>query len=270
MIWALATGQLVPEGLSLELGSGDVEGLNLQAMTQDPPWDVTAISFGALPVLADHWAVLASGASFGVGVGPQVVEASKRNSRGPKDLRGKRVALPGANTSAALAFGLYLEGIEVEAVQLEFSEIPQAVAQGKVDAGVVIHEAGLQLGSLGLRAVVDLGQWWGQQTDGLPLPLGATAVRRSLPLDSQQHIDAILRESISLALEHRQQALAWAHPKAKGLSPELLDEYIRRYVNPLTLDFGDRGEEAMRTFLQRGHSLGLIPETASRVVLVRG
>jgi 1,4-dihydroxy-6-naphthoate synthase len=197
--------------------------------------------------------LLPSGASFGDRYGPVVVA---RGPLGPDGLRGKRVAVPGRLTTAYLTLQLYEP--QIEAKFLPFDRILDAVVGGEVDAGVVIHEGQLTYASEGFTKVVDLGEWWHQQT-GLPLPLGGNAVRRSHGLKTLHQISRLLRESIEYSLDHREEALAYALQFARGLNPSTADRFVSMYVNEWTLDYGERGRLAVQTLLDRGSEKGLIP-----------
>jgi 1,4-dihydroxy-6-naphthoate synthase len=175
----------------------------------------------------------------------------------PEELAGKRVAVPGTMTSAYLLLKLF--GPETETVHVPFDQIPDAVVSRKVDAGVLIHEGQLTYGDLGLRAVVDLGAWWGKDT-GLPVPLGGLAVRRELDAEMVQRISDAVKASIRFALDNRADALEYALQFGRGLSTALGDRFVGMYVNELTLECGEPGRRAVQLLLDRAHAAGLTPE----------
>jgi 1,4-dihydroxy-6-naphthoate synthase len=197
--------------------------------------------------------LLPSGASFGDRYGPVVVS---RAGLGFGTLKGKRVAVPGKMTTAYLALQLYEPG--VNAVVTSFDKILDTVARGEVDAGVVIHEGQLTYANTGLRKVLDLGEWWYQETK-LPLPLGANAVRRALDSYTKHAVAALLKESIEYSLNHREEALSYAQQFSRGLDAATADRFVSMYVNDWTLDYGRRGRLAVQELLDRGFQKGLLP-----------
>lgn len=250
MFYALATGKIDTEGVTYIHELQDIQTLNERAMRQE--LDVTAVSIHAYAYLSDHYSLLQHGASMGDRYGPRIVT---REPSSREDLRGKRIAIPGRLTSAYLATRLYQP--EFEAVDVPFDQIEDAVASGRVDAGVLIHEGQLTFQESGLHLVVDLGEWWFGET-GLPLPLGGNAIRKDIPDDLQRKISRHLRASISYGLSHRQDALDHAMQYARGLDRSKADTFIGMYVNDWTLDYTERGREAIRQFLGRGVESGII------------
>jgi 1,4-dihydroxy-6-naphthoate synthase len=175
----------------------------------------------------------------------------------PAQLPARRIAVPGRLTSAFLALQLAVGEI-AEPVLVPFDRILDAVAEGEVDAGLVIHEGQLTYERQGLRLVIDLGEWWADATGGLPLPLGANAVRRDLGEETSRRLSALLRRSIAYGLEHRGEALAHAARYGRGLDGALADRFVGMYVNERTLDYGEDGRAAVAELLRRGHEAGLI------------
>ncbi len=230
----------------------DIETLNQRALKGE--LEVSAVSIHAYAHLADRYALLSSGSSMGDRYGPTLV------TREPAQLdwlRGRTIAVPGKLTTAYLALQLCL-GRDVPVVVMPFNEILPAVAEGRVDAGLLIHEGQLYYGDRGLHGVVDLGQWWFAET-GLPLPLGGNVVRKDLGEAMVSRIARLLKESIRYALDHRQEALGYALQYARGLDPALADRFVGMYVNEWTIDYGPRGREAVRTLLGRAAEAGLVP-----------
>jgi 1,4-dihydroxy-6-naphthoate synthase len=251
MFYGLATNKVRTPGLKFSHVLADIETLN-QAARQEI-YDVTAFSFGAYPFLRDKYVLLDCGASFGEGYGPIVVSQHPMKR---EDLTKCRIAVPGLQTSAYLALRLFEP--HVEPVVMAFDQILDAVKNSVVDAGLLIHEGQLFFSQMGLHKVVDLGQWWVEQT-GLPLPLGGNAVRRSLGRTMGLQVGRVIRESVSYALEHREAAVNYAMQFARDMEPELADKFIGMYVNKWTLGYGERGRQAVNEFLKRGVSAGLIP-----------
>jgi len=251
MFYALACGKLDTGGVNFEHILQDIETLNAWAM--EGRLEITALSAHAYAYVCDRYILLPHGASMGEGYGPMVVA---RQELPPEALRGARIAVPGKLTSAYLALCLFED--EFEPVFIRFDEIMQAVADGSVDAGLLIHEGQLTHASFGLHTVVDLGAWW-WNTTGLPLPLGLNAVRRDLGSELIRRVSALLHQSIRYALEHRQEALDYALKYGRGLSSDTADRFVGMYVNERTLDMGPDGREAVKQFLQMGAQRGLVP-----------
>ena len=254
MFYGLATQKVRTPGMKFSHVLADIETLNQAA--QRELYDVTAFSFGAYPYLCDKYVLLDCGASFGEGYGPIVVSQHPMKK---EDLRKCRIAVPGLQTSAYLSLRLYEPN--VDAVVIPFDQILDAVKNSVVDAGLLIHEGQLYFPQMGMHKVVDLGQWWIEQT-GLPLPLGGNAVRRALGRTMGLQIGRAIRESVEYAMEHREAAVNYAMQFARDMETELADKFIGMYVNKWTLGYGDRGRQAVREFLKRGVDAGLIPGPA--------
>jgi 1,4-dihydroxy-6-naphthoate synthase len=251
MFYGLATKKLGTGELAFSHFLEDIESLNQKAL--EGFYDITAISFHAYPYLADRYLLLPSGASFGERYGPLVVA---RGPLGSEGLRGKRVAVPGKMTTAYLVLQLYERNFEP--VFTPFDEVLEAVTRGAVDAGLVIHEGQLTYSESGLMKVLDLGEWWHQET-GLPLPLGGNAIQRSLDRHTLCAVANLLKESIQYSLDHREEALNYAAQFARGLDTPTADRFVAMYVNEWTLDYGERGRQAVQALLDRGYQDGLLP-----------
>jgi 1,4-dihydroxy-6-naphthoate synthase len=252
MFYALATGKVRLPGFKFTHTLADIESLNQAARKE--LYDVTAISVYAYAFLADKYVLLDCGASFGEGYGPIVVSSHPIKK---EELAGKKVAVPGTLTTSYLVLKLFEPGVET--VTKPFDKILDAVRAGEVEAGLLIHEGQLLYPEAGLHRVIDLGQWW-QETTKLPLPLGANAIRRSLGADAGRQIARIIRESISYALEHREEALNYAMQFARDMDPELADKFVGMYVNRWTLNYGEEGQQAVHELLARGAAAGLVPQ----------
>jgi len=257
MFYGLATNKVRLSGLRFTHTLCDIETLNRKAMEGDGLYDVTAISFHAYPYIQHNYALLPSGGSVGDGYGPMIV-ATRAISQ--SEIKRKRIAIPGMLTTAYLALRLFAPGIETEVVP--FDQIISQVLEGKYEAGLIIHEGQLTYGKSGLQRIVDLGKWWLKMT-GLPLPLGGNAIRRNLGPDLISNIAVALRDSIQYALDHRDEALAYAMQFARDLDPQLADKFVGMYVNERTLDYGPDGREAVRRLLDMGHKAGIIPQAAN-------
>jgi 1,4-dihydroxy-6-naphthoate synthase len=252
MFYALTHDKLDTGGLKFVHQLEDIETLNKRALKGE--LEVSAVSIHAYAYLADHYALLASGSSMGDRYGPKLVT---REPASLDDLRNRTIAVPGLLTTAYLTLQLCL-GPEVPIEVMPFDQILPAVAEGRVDAGLLIHEGQLYYGDRGLHQVVDLGEWWFDKT-GLPLPLGGNVVRKDLGPALVAQIARLLRESIEYALAHRQEALDYALEYARGLDPGLADRFVGMYVNDWTVDYGARGREAVQTLLTLAAEAGLVP-----------
>jgi 5,8-dihydroxy-2-naphthoate synthase len=252
MFYALAHNKLDTGDLVFRHELQDIETLNRRALKGE--LEVSAVSIHAYAYLADKYALLPSGCSMGDRYGPMIV-ARKELAIG--DLRTVTIAVPGTMTTAFLALRLLLPGA-IEHQVIPFDEIIPAVAAGKFDAGLIIHEGQLTFQNQGLRLIVDLGVWWQEKT-GLPLPLGGNAVRRDLGPETMRTISRLLKESIRYALGHRQDALDYALQYARDMDRGLADRFVGMYVNDWTLDYGPRGRAAVARLLEEGHRAGVIP-----------
>jgi 1,4-dihydroxy-6-naphthoate synthase len=251
MFYGLATNKLETDGLRFEHTLKDIQSLNEDA--KNGVFDVTAISFHAYAYIADKYALLPHGASIGDKYGPILVS---REPRKPEEISGMKIAIPGELTSAFLALRIYNADFEYEV--FPFDEIIDAVKNGKVDAGLLIHEGQLFYKQMGLDKVLDLGEWWNEKT-GLPLPMGGNVIRRDLGEDLMRQVSKHLHRSIIYSMENREDALRYAMQFARDMEPELADRFVAMWVNDLTLDYGERGREGVRRLLQEGYEKGIIP-----------
>lgn len=231
----------------------DIETLNQRAFQGE--LELTAVSLHGYAHLTDIYALCNCGASMGDDYGPIVVA---REPWTVDDLKGKTIAVPGTLTTAFLSLKLLL-GDEFEYEVHPFDELLNLVEAGRVDAGLIIHEGQLTFGDQGLHLVIDMGKWWLAET-GLPLPLGANAIRKDLGPEVMAEVTGLLKQSIEYGLEHRQEALEYALQYGRDLDTEKADRFVGMYVNDWTLDFGERGREAVRMLLHRGYEAGVIPE----------
>ena len=255
MFYALAEGKIDTGDLRYVHELSDIESLNHRALKGE--LEVTAVSIHAYAYLHRTYALLNSGSSMGDRYGPRLVSKTARPTDPRSALRGLRIGVPGKLTTAYLTLKLYQpEFIEVV---LPFDTIEDAVLQGEVDVGLLIHEGQLTFADRGLHLWTDLGEWWYGDT-GLPLPLGGNVVRRDLGPAVIQQVARDLKASIVYALEHRAPALAHASRFNRGIGEERTDRFVGMYVNHWTVDYGDKGREAVRALLDRAWSAGLVPE----------
>lgn len=252
MFYGLATHKIETGHLNFEHVLKDIQTLNEEA--RKGTYDVTAISFHAYAYIADKYALLPHGASIGDNYGPVLVANEELD---PSQLSDITIAVPGTLTSAFLALSIHTPQFKYEVVP--FDEIIEAVKEKRCDAGLLIHEGQLFYHNLGLHKVLDLGEWWHERTGGLPLPMGGNAIRRELGTETIREVSDLLRESIRYSLDNREDALAYAMQFAREMDPLLADRFVAMWVNELTLDYTDRGREAVRRLLTEGYERGIIP-----------
>lgn len=253
MFYALAMDRIDAHGWRFEHILRDIETLNRKALRGE--LDITAISIHAYPYVAEKYALTDCGSSMGDGYGPIVVATEPMEVDA---LRGRRIAIPGELTTAFLVLQLLLGTKTFDYTVVAFDQIIDTVADGTVEAGLIIHEGQLTYQNRKLHKVVDLGAWWKQET-GLPLPLGGNCIRRDLGLEAMREVSGILKRSIQFGLDHRDAAVQHALQYARDMGAELADQFVGMYVNPWTLEYGDTGRRAVRELLNRGHAAGLIP-----------
>jgi 1,4-dihydroxy-6-naphthoate synthase len=258
MFHALANGKIDTGDYEFRHELVDIETLNRRAFTGE--LELTAVSLHGYAYLTDIYALCPCGASMGDRYGPMVVARKKMSLA---DARTKTIAVPGTLTTAYLALRMCL-GVDFKHVVVPFDQILDAVEAGQyqgqpVDAGLIIHEGQLTYGERSLELIVDTGVWW-SDTTGLPLPLGANAIRKDLGPKAMSEVNRLLKESIRYGLEHRAEALDYALQYGRDLDRGQADKFVGMYVNDWTLDFGPRGREAVRQLLARGHQAGVIPK----------
>ncbi len=258
MFYALFQGKIDTGSLQFEEIREDIESLNQKAM--EGVYDVSAISFHAYPYIAEKYFLLSTGACFGDRYGPIVISSKVLK---PKQLLRVRMAIPGKLTSAFLALKLYEHHLAGEGKsgicysQVAFDQIIDHVIAGKMDAGLLIHEGQLNFSDKGLHKIVDLGEWWYKETQ-LPLPLGGIVARRDLSPELIKEVGLKIRESVLYALEHKEEALAYALPFARGLDAEKAKEFVGMYVNDTTIDLDRKGIKAIKTLLEKGYQQGIV------------
>ena len=249
MFYGLASGKVPSDGFELEHVLSDIETLNRAAFAG--AYEITAVSFHAYAYLTDKYMLLPHGASMGDRYGPIVV-----SNRPASSLNGITVAIPGTLTTAFLALRLFDPSVAY--VVMPFDEIQEAVRRGDAQAGLLIHEGQLTWADEGLHKIVDLGEWWANRTKGLPLPLGGNVIRRDLGASVISRLSGLLHDSIAYGLGHREEAVAYAMQFGRGLDKARTDRFVGMYVNNLTLDYGERGREAVQKLLREAHEAGVI------------
>ena len=258
MFHALANGKIDTGPYEFQHELVDIETLNRRAFSGE--LELTAVSLHAYAHLSDIYMLCPCGASMGDGYGPMVIT---RGAATLDEVRSRSIAVPGTLTTAYLALRLCL-GNDLQHVVVPFDQIIEAVERGEfagqpIDAGLIIHEGQLTYADRGLSLVVDLGKWW-LETTGLPLPLGANAIRKDLGETVIQDVNRLLKQSIEYGLAHREEALKYALRYGRDLDLGRADRFVGMYVNDWTLDFGPRGRRAVEQLLARGHAAGIIPQ----------
>ena len=258
MMRALMDGHLDTGPYALEVEAHPTDVLNRLASCDDPP-EVCAISFGHYEAIADRFQLLPHGGSMGEGYGPVVVT---RRPMAAEELRGLRVAVPGTTTTAWAVLRMIAPEIEPVVVPIvPYARIFDALRDGEVDAGLIIHEGRLTYEDLGFHKVVELGDWWAENVGDVPLPLGANALRRDLPEADRRAISELLRASIAHALEHQDEVVDWLLARGGALeNAERVQTYLSMYANQRTLDYGPEGRAGIRRFFEEAVARGVYAE----------
>ena len=252
MFYGMFTGKVTSPDFKVNHVIEDIEKLNRKAT--NPELDVTAVSVHACAYIPGY-TVLRSGGSFGIGYGP-IVTSTKQMSI--DEIKKSKIAIPGKMTSAFLLLQLMIGKFDY--VEMNFSDIPKAVKNGEVDAGLVIHETQLSYEQEGNVKILDVGEWWDKTTNGLPVPLGINVMKTSLGMDVIHKFDKYLQESIQYGLEHFDDAIEYAMQYSRGKPRDLIEKFVKMYVNPVTVNMGDPGEESIRRVFEMAKEKNLVPE----------
>ena len=252
MFYGMFTGKVPSEDFKVNHVIEDIEKLNLKAT--DPQLDVTAVSVHACAYIPGY-TILRSGGSFGIGYGP-IVTARKQMSI--DEIKKCKIAIPGKMTSAFLLLQLMIGKFDY--VEMNFSDIPEAVKSGKVDAGLVIHETQLSYEQEGNVKILDVGEWWDKTTNGLPVPLGINVMKTNLGMDTIHKFDKYLQASIEYGLENLEDAIEYAMQYSRGKPRDLIEKFVKMYVNKVTVNMGDSGEESIRKLFEMAKEKGLVPD----------
>lgn len=241
MFDALINGRIDTEGLELEVRYADIEELNSAVMqdNENAP-DISKISYAVVPLITERYAILHSGSALGHGNGPLLVAGDEESVVEDYNMR---IAIPGYNTTANLLLTRIYPRLTNKREYL-FSDIAKVIAHGECDAGVLIHEGRFVYHSQGLSLLADLGVEWGKKT-GLPLPLGAIAVRRTLPAEVQQLVDTLIHRSIEYAFTHPEECMPFVRSHAQEMDDEVMKSHIALFVNEHSLDIGAEGRTAV-------------------------
>lgn len=262
MFDAIVNERIDLEGLSFTPRLADVEALNRDAFSGAA--EVTKLSYHAYAYVRPDYALLDAGSALGRNCGPLVIAARRMD---PDEIRqgSLRIAIPGVYTTANFLFGLAFPGAG-DRMPLVFSDIESAVLDGRFDAGVIIHESRFTYEAKGLHKVIDLGEFWEQQT-GMPIPLGAIAIRRSLPEDVKQRVNRVLRRSVEYAFANREASLPYVRAHAQEMDESVMYKHIDLYVNEYSVDLGDEGRRAVTTLFDKAAALRLVPESPEPLFL---
>ena len=252
MFYGMFTGKVPSPDFKVNHVIEDIEKLNRKAT--DPQLDVTAVSVHACAFIPGY-TILRSGGSFGIGYGP-IVTAKKQMTI--EEIKKCKIAIPGKMTSAFLLLQLMIGKFDY--VEMNFSDIPEAVKNGKVDAGLVIHETQLSYEQEGNVKILDVGEWWDKLTDGLPVPLGINVMKTSLGMETIHKFDQYLQASIEFGLENLDDALEYAMQYSRGKPRELIEKFVKMYVNEVTVNMRDSGEESIRKLFEMAKEKKLVPE----------
>ncbi|MBS3922301.1 MAG: ABC transporter substrate-binding protein [Nitrosarchaeum sp.] len=252
MFYGMFTGKVASPDFTVKHVIEDIEKLNRKAT--NPELDVTAVSVHACAYIPGY-TILRSGGSFGIGYGP-IVTAKKEMTL--DEIKKGKIAIPGKMTSAFLLLQLMIGKFDY--VEMNFSDIPEAVRDGKVDAGLVIHETQLSYQQEGNLKIVDVGEWWDKETGGLPVPLGINVMKTSLGMDTIHKFDLYLQESIQYGLDNLDDALNYAMQYSRGKPKDLIEKFVKMYVNKVTVNMGDKGEESIRRLFEMAKQKNLVPE----------
>jgi len=252
MFYGMFTGKIPSPDFKVNHVIEDIEKLNRKAT--DPQLDVSAVSVHACAYIPGY-TILRSGGSFGIGYGP-IVTAREQMSR--EEIKKCKIAIPGKMTSAFLLLQLMIGKFDY--VEMNFSDIPEAVKSGKVDVGLVIHETQLSYEQEGNIKILDVGEWWDKTTNGLPVPLGINVMKTDLGMETIHKFDKYLQASIEYGLENLENALEYAMQYSRGKPKELIEKFVKMYVNKVTVNMGDSGEESIRRLFEMAKEKSLVPD----------
>ena len=253
MFYGLASGNVKLEGIQIKHVLQDIQSLNERALNGE--LEVTAISAHAFPYVADRYWIMRTGASMGEGYGPVIIA---RHYTSLDQLRGKTVGTPGPMTTATLLFKTFTDGIRN--IDMPFDAIMQAVGDGTVDAGLLIHEGQITYEALGFKKVLDFGELWERESGGLPLPLGLDVVRKDLGEALARKLSHGLKDSIAYGYQHQSESIPYAMQWGRGIDYSLGERFVKMYVSDLTVDMGDAGKKALELLFHKGHEQGLLPQ----------
>jgi 1,4-dihydroxy-6-naphthoate synthase len=253
-VFGALTNGLLEDGPTVRAHLADIEELNNAAARG--LFELTKVSYGAIPFLMDRYRILSSGGAIGRGCGPLLVARPAQAPPLFSDFARKRIAIPGERTTAFMLLQLAL-GTRPKSVQMRFDRIIPAVASGEVDAGLIIHESRFTYRDAGLISIADLGEWWENMTL-LPIPLGAILVRNDVGESETRAIETAIRRSLDFARENEAAVMPYVREHAVEMSDDVMRAHIELYVNEFTVDLGIPGREAVRALFARAHDAGIL------------
>ena len=259
MFYGMFTGKIKSPDFTVNHVIEDIEKLNRKAT--NPELDVTAVSVHACAYIPGY-TILRSGGSFGIGYGP-IVTGGKQMTI--DEIKKGTIAIPGKMTSAFLLLQLMIGKFDY--VEMNFSDIPEAVRNGKVDAGLVIHETQLSYEQEGNVKILDVGEWWDKKTNELPVPLGINVMKTSLGMSTIHKFDQYLQASIEYGLEHLDDAINYAMQYSRGKPRTLIEKFVKMYVNKITVNMGDVGEEAIKRLFEMAKEKKLVPDFTLNIAI---
>lgn len=239
----------------------DVETLNAMALNEK--LDVTKVSCHAYGYMRDKYVFLRSGGAFGHGCGPVVVT---KKPCAIEELKGKKFAIPGRLTTASLLLELYNPTLDFKTISMPFNQIMASVQNGKVDAGLIIHEGRFTYSNYGLTQIMDLGKWWELETGQL-IPLGGILARRSLGFETIQTIESLIAKSIRYSQFHPNEPLNYIKCHSQELDDSVIAQHINLYVNEYSIDLKEKGKQGLKELLTRAEKAGIIPLSSAPVFL---
>ena len=264
---ALVHHKIDTEGLDFDVSFDDVETLNTKAFSGIP--DITKLSFHAFAYALEHYALLDAGSALGFGVGPLLISrtpAADQQNGGKPDLAAHlKVGIPGKYTTANFLLGLAYPQLQHKE-ELVFSDIEEALLDGRTDLGLIIHENRFTYQDKGLYKIIDLGDFWEQET-GFPIPLGGIAINRRLPPEIRQKVNRLIRKSVEFAFENPASGLEFIRSHAQAMSIKVMYQHINLYVNRFSVDLGQEGRQAVETLIHKARQLNLIPDTGQTLFL---
>lgn len=260
MFYGLASGKVKLEGIEIEHLLEDIQSLNERAIRGE--LEVTAISAHAFPFVADKYWIMRTGASMGEGYGPVIIS---RKYKTLKELEGKTIGTPGRLTTASLLFKIFTDGIKN--VDMPFDKIMEAVDSGIVDAGLIIHEGQITYQSMGYNKILDFGEYWKCETNGLPLPLGLDVVRKDLGESLAKRLSMGLKESIAYGYNHQEESIPYAMKWGRGIDFKLGEKFVKMYVSELTIDMGNKGKRGLELLFKKAAEKKIIPEIPELILV---
>ncbi|MGI0057925.1 MAG: MqnA/MqnD/SBP family protein [Nitrosarchaeum sp.] len=259
MFYGMFTGKITSADFTVRHIIEDIEKLNRKAT--NPELDVTAVSVHACAYIPGY-TILRSGGSFGLGYGP-IVTAKKQITI--DEIKKCKIAIPGKMTSAFLLLQLMIGKFDY--VEMNFKDIPEAVRNGKVDAGLVIHETQLSYEQEGNIKILDVGKWWDNETNGLPVPLGINVMKTNLGMNTIHKFDQYLQASIKYGLENLDDAIDYAMQYSRGKPRDLIEKFVKMYVNKITVNMGDKGEESIRRMFEMARQKEIVPDFTLNIAI---